>query len=912
MTLRRAFVVMALVAGSAASLVAQAPAVVIRRFEVQVEPPDMVFRFAPKVWIPGVPTLGLALSGGGARGIAHVGLLQRFEEEGYPISSITGTSIGALVGSLYAVGYSPREIEALFTRVDFERAFLDTLRRLPGETLDEQEQRSGNPVILDWDTGGWRLTQGVSGVHVQRTLEGLFIRASHFSQGRFEGFRVPLRVVATNLETGMGLAFSEGELAEAVRASMAVPGGFKPVMIQGQPWVDGALVENLPVGLAKEAFPGDFIVALDISTPLDKRQAGNALSIAARSLDLTIERRQWESRRAADFLIRPPLGEVPFTSYREGLPRLIEAGRAAFDGAKPALDKALLGRMGHEDRIEVDRVVAPDLAWSPEAQQVLWTWLQRPPGELKVQELLVGLQQLLVRGAVREATAELRLEAGQRVLHLNLVPWPTVKAFSLEVPEAWLPGVRSALAGLPLGRPFNPRTLGEIVSGLVHTWVAEGHPLMDVRGTGFDADTGVLTVRVAEPKVRSISVQPPEGRRINERYLASQMLSLQGKPLEIGELQRNVGLVEQRLHLAELRHYLLPVAQDPTQVDLLLVPMPQERQRLEFSLGWESTLRGQGALAYRAFGLGSFASELEVVATRNRLDTGISATVRGPFQALLGAGLEVEGASFKHRREGARLFGAWPGLGSSLAGDWRTDQAILRTYARFGASGTGKVSFEGAWRRTYQAWSGQAPEARTDLALAGSLEWDSLDRHTLPTEGRVFRAHMEGGRSQGPFGARDFRQEYFRARSLWALGRRVSLDLDAEVGASRELQPTQAWSLGGPGFVIGTSAHGALAPQFAVVRLGLPIRLEGPFGTTLQLGPRLDAARLAATFPGLGGSASGRITGAGLELRTVLLGFTVEAAYGWARTEGPGLTSRTVGSFNFQIGTLPFDLWRQR
>lgn len=908
MILRRALVPMALVAG----LAAQAPSVVMRRFEVSVEPPDMVFRFAPRVWVPGAPRLGLALSGGGARGIAHVGLLQRFEEEGYPVTSITGTSIGALVGSLYAVGYSPREIEALFARVDFERAFLDTLRRLPGETLDEQEQRSGSPVILDWDTGGWRLTQGVSGVHVQRTLEGLFIRASHFSQGRFDAFRVPLRVVATNLQTGVGRAFAEGELAEAVRASMAVPGGFKPVMIQGQPWVDGALVENLPVGLAREAFPDDFIVALDVSSPLNERQAGNALSIAARSLDLTIERRQWESRRAADFLLRPPLGEVPFTSYKDRLPKLIEAGRAAFDAAKPALDRALLAKLGQAEPLDVDQVVAPEFSWPPEAQNVLWTWLQRPPGELKVQELLISLQQLLVRGLARDASAELRLESGRKVLHLLVKPWPKVKALSLEVPEAWSSRVRAALAPLPLGAPFNPRTLGEVVSGLVHAWVAEGHPLMDVRGTGFDPDTGVLTVRVSEPKVRSITVQPAEGRRVNERYLASRMLGLQGKPLEIGALQRSVGLVEQRLHLAELRHYLLPVPEDPTQVDLLLAPLPQERQRLEFSMGWESTLRGQGALAYRAFGLGSFASELEVVATRNRLETGITGTVRGPFQALLGAGLEVEGSSFSRRLEGAQAFGAWPVSGGTRSGDWRTDQAIFRTYARFGASGTGKTSLEGAWRRSYLDWTGLPPEARSDLLLAGSLEWDSLDRHGLPTKGRVVRLHLEGGRSRGMSGDHDFRQGYLRARSLWALGRRVSLDLDAEVGASRNLEPHQAWALGGPGFLIGTAANDNLAAQFAVVRLGLPIRLEGPFGTTLQLGPRFDLARLGAELRDLGGVGGGRLAGAGLELRTVILGLTLEAAYGWARTEGLGRSSRTVGSFNVQIGMLPLDLWRRR
>ncbi len=909
MSLRRAFLPMALVAG----LWGQAPPVVLRRFEVQVEPPDMLFRFAPRVLIPGAPRIGLALSGGGARGIAHVGLLQRIEEEGYPVTSLTGTSIGALVGALYAVGYSPREIEALFARVDLERAFLDTLRRLPGETLDEQEQRSASPLTLDWDAGGWRLTQGVPGVHVQRTLEGLFMRATHFSQGRFDAFRVPLRVVATNLQTGEGRAFASGELVEAVRASMAVPGGFKPVSIQGEPWVDGALVENLPVGLAREAFPGEFILALDISNPLGQRQAGNALSIAARSLDLTIERKQWESRRSADFLIRPTLGEVPFTSYRDRLPRLVAEGRAAFDEVKPALDQALLARLGQADRMEVDQVVAPDVAWNPEAQEVLFTWLQRPPGELKVQELLVGLQQLLVRGLAREASAELRLEEGRRILNLQVAPWPILRALNLEVPPERMARVRTALAALPLGTPYNPRTLGEILSALVHAWVAEGHPLVDVRGTAFDPETGVLTVRVTEPKVRSVAVQPPEGRRINERYLAARLLDLQGRPLEIGDLQRTVGLLEQRLHLAELRHYVLPVEGHPGQVDLLVAPLPQERHRLDFSLGWESTLRGQGALAYRAFGLGSFASELEIVAARNRLDTNATATVRGPFQALLGAGLEVEVGTAHRRLEASRTPGPWAVAGEAISGAWRSDQGGLRTYARFGASGSGKVSLEGAWRRTVvEAGLGPAEGVATTLLGVLSVEWDDLDRHTLPTEGRLLRAQVETGRERMGGGDGTYRLGYARARSLWSLGRRVSLDIDAEAGGSRGLQPWQAWSLGGPGFVIGTPAQGLLAPQFAGLRLGLPIRLEGPFGTTLQLAPRLDAARIAPELRNLGGRDAVRVAGAGLQLRTVVLGLTLEAAYGWARTEGPGWVPRTVGSFTFQIGFLPLDLWRRR
>ena len=908
MPLRRLIAPLALVS----MLAAQAPpAVVLRRFEVEVVPPDMRFRFAPFVRIPGAPRIALALSGGGARGVAHIGMLQRLEEEGYPIESITGTSIGALVGALYAVGYSPREIEALFARVDFERAFLDNLRRMPGQTLEEQERREGSPVTLERDGTGWHFTRGISGVPVQRTLEGLFMRATHFSGGRFDDFRVPLRVVATNLATGEGKAFASGDLVEVIRASMAVPGGFQPVMIEGQPWVDGALVENLPVFMAKEAFPADFVLGLDISAPLAARQAGNPLSIAAQSLDLTIERRQWESRRAADFLLRPELGAVPFISYKDQLPRLVKAGRETFDGAEEALNAALLARLGQEDRLEMDRVEAPEHPWPPEAQGVLYTWLGRPPGQLRVQELLVALQQLQARGLAREAWAELRLQQGQRVLHLEATPWPPVKAYNMEVPEAWQGRLRAALADLPLGSPFNPRVLGEVLSRVVHELVAEGHPLVDVRGSGFDPETGILTLRLLEPSVRSVLVQPPPKGRVDQAFLARRMQELQGRPLATADLQRDLTLMEQRLHLAELRHEERPVAGAPGQVDLAVTPVPQVHQAVDFALGWESTRQGEGQLAYRAFGLGALVSELELQARRNRLESGVSALLRGPFQAGLGAGFEVEAARERQRLEGTDRIGD----GAPVDGEWRTDQGMLRTYARFGASGAGRTSLEGIWRRVTLGADGTPQRTHTEGAVALRFEWDAFDRHTLPTRGTLFRLRLEAGRKREPADPAepaDYRLGYLRARALLPLGPRLSLDLDLEGGGGQGLGAHQGWLLGGPGFLVGSHALAHQAPAFGALRLGLPLRLEGPWGSTLQLGPRLDGARLAGRLEDLNGARGTTVLGGGVVMRGVLFRFLLEAAYGWVRQPLPDGRTRTVGSFNLQLGTRFPGLWTGR
>ena len=307
----------------------------------------MVFRFAPRVVIPGMPRVGLALSGGGARGLAHIGVLQRLEEVGFPLDSVTGTSAGALVGALYACGFSGREIEDLFRRLDLTRAFLEPLLRNPGETLGEQEDRESTFMSIERKNGQTTLAQGLrSGLEVQRTLQGLLARGAYFSGGDFDRLQRPLRVLATNLETGQGRVFGQGDLVEAVRASMAVPGGFRPVVIEGQQYVDGALVENLPVSTAKEAFHPDVVIAVDISSPLERRPATNIFSVASRSLDLVVERRQWESRAAADFLIRPDIRDAPFLEYGSLAPRLVLQGREAFDARLEELATFLRGKIG--------------------------------------------------------------------------------------------------------------------------------------------------------------------------------------------------------------------------------------------------------------------------------------------------------------------------------------------------------------------------------------------------------------------------------------------------------------------------------------------------------------------------------------------------------------------------------------
>jgi len=880
-----------------------------RRIEVEVQPADMVFRFSPRVAIPGMPRVALALSGGGARGLAHIGVLQRLEEAGYPLDSVTGTSAGALVGALYASGFSGREVEDLFGRLDLTRAFLEPLWRNPGETLGEQEDRSATFLSIERQKGRLSLAQGLrSGAEVQHTLQGLLARGAYFSGGDFDRLQRPLRVLATNLETGQGRVFGSGDLVEAVRASMSIPGGFRPVVIEGQQYVDGALVENLPVSTAKEAFHPDLVLAVDISAPLERRPARSILSVAARSLDLVVERRQWESRAAADFLIRPDIRDVPFLEYGSEGAKLVKQGREGFDARREALHALLRSRL---DQTPLDAVsLAFDCpgGLSAEVAKLLADTLKPGEGGLRMLDAQILLQQILVHGLAREAWATVEPD---RVLTLHLRPYPAITSVDLEAPEPWLGAIQTAVAGaVKVGEPFNPQVFGRLMGQLVYRFLMEGNPLVDARGSGFDDATGCLRIRLHDPLITRVEVRPAPGAALDEAHLLRLLGPLRGHAFRPASLQTRIALAEHRLHLAELRYQIRPEGEGGAL--LTLVPVPQQRERLDVSLGYETTLGGQVGLAYRALNLGFKGTELEVGGARNRLQEGASLALRSPFGFSPGAGLELSASYWQQRLEVPLQWPTPELAGDGLEARVSASDLLLKTYFRFSNLGTGKLSLDLGRRHAAFRESGLRRVQSQDAAFL-SGEWDNLDRHTLPREGLLLRARFGLGHAHaGELPGATFQQSYVRARGLAAFGESFGADLDLEWGQGRRLPLDRWWVLGGPSFVIGSRSVGFMAPNFAALRLGLPMRLYMGLGLTVELAPRIDLAWVAREDSALLKSeVSPRALGTGLMLRTTLSNFYVEASYGFLKVQTPQDAGRMVGSFNVLVGTQPFDLWKR-
>ena len=290
------------------------------------------------------PRVALVLSGGSALGIAHVGVIRELEKAGIPIDMVLGTSMGSLVGGLYAAGYSPDQLATIVEGIDWRMIFSESRDSLGGNYEDQKRQRF--PLGFGFNAEGIHMGRGLfKGQNILTLLTTLSLHALTIRD--FDALPLPFRAVAADILSGERVVFSSGSLAEAMRASISIPGLFRPYVIDGRSLVDGGIVDNMPVDLARE-MGADIVIAVESRPRLagSDGELKSSLDISNQILNLYMEDNLKLSRLGADILIRPDLSGFTTSSYTASR-RLIERG-AAGTRAQSAEIAALAERIGQD------------------------------------------------------------------------------------------------------------------------------------------------------------------------------------------------------------------------------------------------------------------------------------------------------------------------------------------------------------------------------------------------------------------------------------------------------------------------------------------------------------------------------------------------------------------------------------
>ena len=283
--------------------------------------------------VPGRPRVGLVLAGGGAKGGAHVGVLKVLEELHVPVDCIAGTSMGALIGGGYAAGIPADELEDFLVNIDWKRVVGSQGRR---DLEPIEQKRSGPTYSNDFEFGvtpnGIAAPGGLINTSNVEDLLRVYVARARLETD-FNKLPIPYRAVATDMVSSKMVVLAEGDLATAMRASMAIPGGFAPVVMDDMILSDGGLVRNIPIDIARNLCADQVIVVNLVEPEADPVKLQSATQLLARSMDVMIianEELQLASLRPGDVRIDVIMGDIgtaDFERVPETVPLGVDAAR---------------------------------------------------------------------------------------------------------------------------------------------------------------------------------------------------------------------------------------------------------------------------------------------------------------------------------------------------------------------------------------------------------------------------------------------------------------------------------------------------------------------------------------------------------------------------------------------------------
>ena len=447
------------------------------------------------------PVIGLALSGGGARGIAHIGVIEVLEENGINIERIAGTSMGSIVGGLYAAGYRTRTLATMLETVDWSNTFSDTPKR---RSIYVPEKETSNWPLFDLRFDGYHAqipSSLSSGQEILNQLSWLLLRPSFECGEDFDKLPIPFRSMTTDLTTGDMVVLRRGNLARAIQASATIPLIFTPVEWEGKLLVDGGLKNNLPVNVIRD-MGGDFIIAVTIEESMHlPEHLENPLNVADQVTSILMRNLTNLYKGEADFVINPELEAFSSRDFTE-IPAMIERGRIATRAVLPELMHALAEKRSTYEKISLQTITVSPAPESLLVTDILLRYLH-PGADGTTADIVTGLEELWNTGRYLKIGAELKREDG--CLHLQVQRVPS--AITLVERNAGY-GNQSGNASdttFSLSPHVHFTAAIDQVDSVLHSIRSRGPAFAGINDMQYDEGADSLTLYVSTPRITKIS-----------------------------------------------------------------------------------------------------------------------------------------------------------------------------------------------------------------------------------------------------------------------------------------------------------------------------------------------------------------------------------------------------------------------
>ncbi|KAA3619833.1 MAG: hypothetical protein DWQ05_03675 [Calditrichaeota bacterium] len=458
------------------------------------------------------PKIGLAFSGGGANGISQVGVLQVLVENNIPIDYIVGTSMGCLIGGFYAAGYSPYEIEGLLADFDWSRILNDRPER---QTLFIDDKQARDKLLFQIRFNGLQpvIPPAITpGQQIENLLTQYVMRANYVATQSFDELRIPFRAVSTDLITGKKVILKEGNLAEAMRASISFPLLFAPVKVGNMMLVDGGMSENIPVESVQE-FPVDLVIAVDATTLLRRSHQLNApWEIADQVTSIMQRDRNQKSRNRADFVIL--LQDSMRTNMEFGnIDSLVYLGRSAaakhIENIKNSITQLesnhtddSLGEMYHIGRL---------INFPPNFHKLIAT--HNPDQDnglyLTKREIEGIVNNMHESGEFFRISAHLTKNENSNLCEMEIKAqaYPVLQAVRFHGNQVLETALLNEQVKEIIGQPIFPKSTESSLQNILKSYRKAGFALAQIKRVEFDFDTNTGDIYIDEGRINSIIIE---------------------------------------------------------------------------------------------------------------------------------------------------------------------------------------------------------------------------------------------------------------------------------------------------------------------------------------------------------------------------------------------------------------------